>query len=777
MDETRVQSALLGWIVTLAIAISVLLRRDKDVRQKLFILLCGNLTFYYFTQFLFHLLGIPMLERLSLVFATLIPLGGIFFFKSFNLTQRRFRLIRVAVFLAVSLVAIIIYPTSLKPAVGPAILAYVTGFMLVALLDLNVQARTAATRVDAARIRYLAGGGFFVISLQVLDKAGHVFDIYIPPVSLAMTLLYLYFISQSIVRYRILDLYEMLGRLAVLTLMGLFLSLIYFALVHLVGTGKGFLLNAFLASLIILLLFDPLRDLVEQKISDFFFGERLFLEQKVADLRFKLAHVINTETMVEVLISGLEDSRRITHASLFLFDAHGRGYDLKSYVGPAPEADRVEATVARRYLRSFAKGGSLARSNLDSRRERSLQVGKAETTDDIRESLRLLRQLKADVVLFLEGEQDLLGFLCVKDERINDAFSAEEINSLAGLASQAAITVENSQLYQQMKERDRLAALGEMSAGLAHEIRNPLGAIKAAAQFIEEVIAEEDDENEDSEYLGIIVEEVNRLNRVVNDFLSYARPSSGLPVQLNVNEILGRTVQVFEAGQRSDLHIFMELGEDLPGVFIDGERLHQVFLNLIINAEQATSHQTEKRLEISTKSRKLRRMQRGLSSTDYANYVEIRFADNGPGIEPGVLQNIFIPFFTTKSKGSGLGLAVCQRLIRDAGGEIEVRSQLAYGSIFSVVLPVTKGDRDSDAETAKKDSSPQKTTDSNAPARDSRSPERHSRPPQKKSQSRDSNAGAPHKDSIPPKPDSQPPQKKTKKSNRKSRISRKRKLR
>lgn len=749
----------MGWIVTLAITISVLLRRDKDLRQKLFIVLCGNLTLYYFTSFLFHFLGVPWLERLSLIFATLIPLGGIFFFKAFNLTQRRIRLVRVAVFLAVSLIAIVIYPTGLKPAVGPAILAYVVGFMLVALLDLNVQARTAATRVDAARIRYLAGGGFVTVSLQVLDKAGHIFDIYIPPVSLAMTLLYLYFISQSIVRYRILDLYEMLGRLAVLSMMGLFLAIIYFALIHWVGTGKGFFLNAFLASLIILLLFDPLREFVEQKISDVFFGERLFLEQKVADLRFKLAHVISTENMMEVLLSGLEDSRRITHASLFLIDAHGRGYDLQHSVGPSPELIRVEAAVARRYFRSFAKGGSVAAANLEARRERSLQAGKAETTDDINESLSLLKQIKADVVLFLDGEQDLLGFLCVKDERINDAFSAEEIHSLAGLASQAAITVENSQLYQQMKERDRLAALGEMSAGLAHEIRNPLGAIKAAAQFIEEVIAEDDD-NEDSEYLGIIVEEVNRLNRVVNDFLSYARPSSGIPSQLQVNEILQRTIQVFEAGKRSHLEISTEFGSDIPGVFIDGERLHQVFLNLIINAEQAMREQETSRVEIVTKVRKLRRMQRGLSSADYANFVEIRFADNGPGIEPRVLQNIFIPFYTTKSSGSGLGLSVCQRLIRDAGGEIEVRSQVGHGSIFSVVLPAVSPDRDSESDVSRRDSSPR---DSNGGAAEFAVPPKKTKP--KRNRSKKENKQSTR--------DSSPPKKDKKSSGRKSRPGRK----
>jgi len=699
VDESKVQSALLGWIITLAITISVLLRRDKDVRQRLFILLSGNLTLYYFSSFLYHLLGYPWMERMALIAAILIPLGGLFFFRSFSAPARRIRLLSVAFFLAVLLSAIVLWPTALKPPVGFAILAYVLGFMLVALLDLNVQARTAATRVDAARIRYLTGGGFIVLTLQVTDRLDQVFDIYVPPVGLAVTLLYLYFISQSIVRYRILDLYEMLGRLAVLSMMGLLLALIYLGLIHSVGTGEGFLLNAFLASLVILLLFDPLRDFVEQKITDFFFGERLFLEQKIADLRFRLAHVISTDDLGGVLMAGLEDSRRITHASLYLIDAHGAGYDLKSFAGPAPEQKRVEAAAVRRYLRSSPGSGAVVASSLLARRARSLQAGKGETTEDLNEALALLEKLKADVVVFLEGQEDLLGLLCVKDERVNDAFSPEEVKSLSGLATQAAITVENSQLYQQMKERDRLASLGEMSAGLAHEIRNPLGAIKAAAQFIEEEIADAvESQQEDREYLGIIVEEVNRLNRVVSDFLSYARPSKVAPEQLDVNEMLRRTIQVFETGRRSPMAIQVDYGADLPGVLIAGERLQQVFLNLLLNAEQAMERQENGRLDISSKLRKVRRITRGTSGAEYANFVEIRFSDTGPGIDPAIAQNVFIPFFTTKSRGSGLGLAVCQRIIRDAGGEIELRSQVGLGSIFSVVLPAARSERRSDAD-------------------------------------------------------------------------------
>jgi two-component system, NtrC family, sensor histidine kinase HydH len=697
MDDSRVQSALLGWIIALAITISVLLRRDKDARQNLFVVLSGNVTLYYFFTFLYAWWGEPWLERISLVFAVLLPLGGLRFFRAFAaLTRTRVRLGRLALALGAILIAVILHPTWLRPAVGPAVLAYVVGFMLVAILDLNVQARTAPTRVDAARIRYLFGGGLAVLILHVVERLGHVFDIELPPFGLAITLLYLYVISQAIVRYRILDLYEMFGRFVVMTAMGIALAGIYTALVFWAGTG--FTINAFLASLVILLLFDPLRDLVERKIADFFFGERRVLEQKVAELRQRLAHSISIDTMVEVLLAGLEDSRRVTHAGLYLIDPHGRGFDLRSHIGPPPALSRVEAAVARRHLKPFAPTGSISATGLASRRERLLRGGRREEADQLGEVTELLASLSADLLVLVEGEEQLLGLLAVRDDRVRDAFSAEDAALLAALAGQIAITVENSQLYQQMKERDRLAALGEMSAGLAHEIRNPLGAIKAAAQVIEEM-AEESSAvaRPDREFLGVIVEEVDRLNRVVSDFLSYARPSSGLPKEVDVNDILRRTIQLIETGRGHRASLVVDYGTELAGVLIDGEKLHQVFLNLALNALQAMEEQPDAKLEIATRLKKVRRLRRVHSGFEPVRSMEIRFSDNGPGIEPEVLQRIFIPFYTTKTKGSGLGLSLCQRIIRDAGGDIEVRSQVGQGTIFTVVLPACGDERPSTA--------------------------------------------------------------------------------
>jgi two-component system, NtrC family, sensor histidine kinase HydH len=691
VDDPRTQSALLGWIIGLAITVSILLKRDKDVRQRLFCFFAGNVTLYYVFDFLHAWQGEPWFERIGLAFAVILPQTGLRFFRAFAVGARTVsRLTRLATVIGLVLLAAVLVPSWARPAVGPAVLAYVVGFLLVAVFDLNVRARSAATRVDAARMRYLVIGALVALSMQILDRLGQVMRVDMPPLGLAMTMIYLFTISQIIVRNRVLDLYEMLGRFAVLTAMGISLAAIYTALVFWVG--RGFTINAFLASLVILILFDPLRELVERKIADFFFRERLVLEEDVASLRHRLAHIISIDIMTEVLLSGLEASRRVTHAALYLIDPHGRGFDLRGSAGPDQPQPRVEAATVRLRLAPFASRRAIAATVLTQRRAQLHGEGDQEQLKSLDETLALFDSLHADVVLLIEGEEQLLGFLTVRDERLKDAFSPEEVALLAGLAGQVAITVENSRLYQQTKERDRLAALGQMAAGLAHEIRNPLGAIKAAAQYIEEVsapgaspVAGADGQQE---FLGVIVEEVDRLNRVLSNFLAYARPSSGQVQLLDVNEILRRTLQVFETQSGGRVDLTVDTAAELPRVKADGERLHQVFLNLLLNAAQAMEGEDKPRLDVSTRLRSLRVMREGaVGAAEPSRFVEVRFADSGPGIPPETLQNIFIPFFTTKAKGSGLGLALCQRLVRDAGGEIEVRSQVGQGAIFTVVLP------------------------------------------------------------------------------------------
>jgi signal transduction histidine kinase len=229
-----------------------------------------------------------------------------------------------------------------------------------------------------------------------------------------------------------------------------------------------------------------------------------------------------------------------------------------------------------------------------------------------------------------------------------------------------------------MKEKDRLAALGEMAAGLAHEIRNPLGSIKASAQYLAET-AEQPEER--GEFLDIIVDEVDRLNRVVGSFLDYARPAHTDPEPIYVNSAVQLTLQFLRPecdASEVDLHVAMD--PDLPKVRIDIEHLRQVLINLVQNAVQAMTSGGDLYVETRTQDR-------FRTGGGARRWVQITVRDTGPGIAPGLLANLFVPFVTTKQQGTGLGLAISQRIVSETGGRIDVRSRQGVGTTFVVLLP------------------------------------------------------------------------------------------
>jgi signal transduction histidine kinase len=246
--------------------------------------------------------------------------------------------------------------------------------------------------------------------------------------------------------------------------------------------------------------------------------------------------------------------------------------------------------------------------------------------------------------------------------------------------------IENSKLYQQMKERDRLAALGEMSAGLAHEIRNPLAAIKGAVQYLDPKKLPPDDR----EFLEIMIEEVNRLNGVVTQFLDYSRPLKPSMAPTDVNDVLARTFKLLESQAPSHVKVELDLAGWLPRVQADAEQLKQVFLNVALNAFQAMPGGG--RLTVSTRVARddLAFLREGARRVDV---VEIRFRDTGPGIPEEARENVFVPFYTTKEKGTGLGLAISQRLVKAHQGSIVVRSEIGEGAEFLVSLPGLREDR------------------------------------------------------------------------------------
>jgi len=531
------------------------------------------------------------------------------------------------------------------------------------------------SRVEKTRLLYLVVGGFATVTSALLEVLPHG-----PRFGNIFIIVYLYFLSQNLVRYRLLDLNELLGRMVVLGTLVSILTIIYGVLLIWVGPEEHglFFFNTLLASTAIAILLEPLRGRVEGSINRWMFQEKYELTRRIETLRGELANVIDMRALVPRVLAALEDSRRITHASIYLVDPDGSGYELAGHVGPRPEG-RFDAITHRAFFERLRRAGVISLEGL----EREIAARRTVSTEE-RESLQLmlrtLEQMNGSVALGFNGEDQLLGALVLRDERLREAYSSDEIELFRGVATSIGVTLQNSQVYERMKERDRLAALGQMAAGLAHEIRNPLGSIKGAAQLLQPASAPAPDNNT-REFLDIIVEEVNRLNKIVSQFLDYARPYRGEQRPLEVNEVVRKTLQLLakEQGQH-EVEIVTNFAEGLPPVRADAEQLLQVFLNLSLNAVQAMPQGG--RLLISTSLRRATR--RGAA----AAFLEVRFRDTGVGIPPGDQRNLFIPFFTTKEKGTGLGLPISQRIIENHGGTIEVRSQPGEGATFTVLLPI-----------------------------------------------------------------------------------------
>nr|WP_276604127.1 GAF domain-containing sensor histidine kinase [Nannocystis pusilla] len=236
--------------------------------------------------------------------------------------------------------------------------------------------------------------------------------------------------------------------------------------------------------------------------------------------------------MVRVVMNTLRGSERVTRASLFLLDRQGSALRLRGHTGAPTPPSSLDLATRRPLLERMRQSGPLLRDVLERQRERANNELKAE----LDECLDTFAEVGASLALpirGLAGEQidggpprlHLLGVLFVDDERLLEPFSREEVELFEGVVAQAAVMIENSTVFEQRKERDRLAALGEMAAGLAHEIRNPLGAIKGAVQVVEPGLQNADPTTR--EFLGVIVEEVERLNRVVTQFSPTRGPSPG----------------------------------------------------------------------------------------------------------------------------------------------------------------------------------------------------------------------------------------------------------
>ena len=227
----------------------------------------------------------------------------------------------------------------------------------------------------------------------------------------------------------------------------------------------------------------------------------------------------------------------------------------------------------------------------------------------------------------------------------------------------------------EVRRSERLAALGQLTAGLAHELRNPLGTMKTSAQLLSRQVSKENAVAQ--EMAGFITSEVDRTNSLITRFLDFARPQHLKLETADITTMLDTAISRFEREQKNSstsVTIFKNYSPDVPPVRFDAELMEHVIANLLLNAAQASPPGGV--VTVKTQSDE--------------SEVEVAVIDRGSGIDPKNIENIFNPFFTTKTEGIGFGLAIISKIVDEHGGRITVESALGEGSVFRVFLPLKR---------------------------------------------------------------------------------------
>ena len=497
----------------------------------------------------------------------------------------------------------------------------------------------------------------------------------------SFTMIMVAFTAYSIVKHRLMDINIVLKKGTTYALLMFLLFIPSFLLIILsqkLFFGKINYLFSFIIFSILLLVtifFNRVKPGAEKAVEQLLFKNRYDYRETLGTFSKAMVTILELRSLSREIIETITQTMGVEKASLFLWDDGKGGYSLF-------ESKNVKITTSNPFLSKndplphyLQKIGEIIIKE---------ELAKGANISELNNVIQKMSLLEAEVSIPFISKGELIGMINLSHKFNKDIYSHEDIELLSTLANQTAVAVENAKLYEDLKKSksyirraDRLASLGTLTAGLAHEIRNPLVAIKTLTQLLPERL---DDEEFRNNFLQIASGEVDRIASLVTELLDFARPSDPKLDLEDVNTILdGMILLVSTETKKKQINITKKYTSDLPPVQVDREQIKQVFLNILLNAIEATRENG--RIDVKTRS---------FIKPDGEPYVQIEFTDTGSGIPEEYLEDIFNPFFTTKSTGSGLGLSISNQIIQDHRGYIHVESQLHKGSSFFINLPVNQ---------------------------------------------------------------------------------------
>jgi two-component system sensor histidine kinase HydH len=479
-----------------------------------------------------------------------------------------------------------------------------------------------------------------------------------------------FFFAIALIRFRLLDIHLLIrGGILYSSVSGLVLA-VYILIIKNIGEaisqkayGRSVLVESALILALVFML-RPFQTKVGDWIDRFFYMERLRFRTKLSEFSRTLTELVDLDEVAKTTVHFITQTLHVDSIMLFLLKSELDEYQ-PIFGTPLHEATKYSSR------HSFVKRIESSKRTVELEHLRESE-GEAEGIDDLIE--------KGWVVvapIFLK--ERLLGFILLGKKRAEKDYTVEELELLEAFSNQTALAISRALIYRDMSLKDKqimqaekMAAIGELAAGFAHEIRNPLGIIAGSA----ETVRKHEDRKIREEMTSYILEESKRINGLISTFLDLARPKEPRLVSCDLREVLEKTLFLLSPQAKTlGVEIKKEIPQKLLQVSIDPDQMRQAFTNLGVNALEAMPQGGVLRVTVSENAK---------------GKIMLRFSDTGKGISKEAQPKVFDPFFTTKEGGTGLGLSIVHRIITQHGGEISVEGEEGKGSVVTISLPLER---------------------------------------------------------------------------------------
>lgn len=479
------------------------------------------------------------------------------------------------------------------------------------------------------------------------------------------------FFAIALIKYRLLDIHVLIrGGILYSSLSGFILA-VYVLLIKNIGemisqayTPKSLFVESMLILFLVYML-RPFQRKAEDWIDRFFYVERYHYRRKFLEFNRALIELIDLEDVLGTTGRFISETLHIESIAILLFDEEG-----EEYISRYEENVREELTIRPnssliRHLRKSGKGEVLE----DLRIEKGLEAAADH-----------MLSLGFSVAIPIMLKERLIGLMVLGRKANQKDYTNEEIEIMDAFSNQASLAISRALMYCDMSLKDRqimqsekMASLGELAAGIAHEIRNPLAIIAGSA----ETMKKREDRETKEEMVGYILEESDRINTMITNFLDFAKPKEPELVSCDIVEVVRKTIQLISPQARTqNCEVVGNFPQKPLYIEVDPELIQHAFMNIELNALEAMEHGGVLRIDV---------------THNQGGRVLIRFSDTGRGVPPKISQKIFDPFFTTKEGGTGLGLSITHNIVESHGGTLTNTSNDVKGTTFTINLPVQRG--------------------------------------------------------------------------------------